>query len=267
VFLEDSMKRRSGPRKTANLPESIQHQLYMYALAASAAGVGVVALAQSAEAKIVYTKLNLKIEPGNSYYLYLNHHGRIDFAIQNRSYNSRTNLLEAYAPAHNRVWVQSETQDYRQFAAALPAGVRISGSRFNTSGPLHFYLATAHSTFSAGPWKDVRNRYLGLQFLTKGKTHYGWARLSVEVKRHRIVATLTGYAYETIPGKPIKAGQTKDAPDDSTNENFEPNASLTNPIPNKPQPATLGALAMGSPGLSIWRRKEPALEVNSHGAL
>jgi hypothetical protein len=261
------MKRRSGPRKTANLSASIHHQLNMYAIAAAAAGVSLLALAPQAEAKIVYTKLNFKIQPGQSYWLYLNHHGTIDFGIQNRTYNSRTNLLEAYAPAHNRVWVQSETQDYRRFAAALPAGFRVSGSRFNTSGPLRFYLATAHSTFSAGPWKDVRNRYLGLQFLTKGKTHYGWARLSVETKRHRIVATLTGYAYETIPNKSIKAGQTKEAADDSTNDNFVPDASLTTPIPNTPQPATLGALATGAPGLSIWRRKEPALEVNSQGAL
>ncbi len=250
------MRRRSGPRKTANLPASIHHQLNMYAIAAAAAGVSLLALSQSAEARIVYTKLNFKIEPHNSYYLYLNNHGRIDFAIQDRTYNSRTNLLEAYAPAHNRVWVQSETQDYRRFAAALPAGVRISRSRFNTSGPLRFYLATAHSTFSAGPWKDVRNRYLGLQFLTKGKTHYGWARLSVETKRHSIVATLTGYAYETIPGKSIKAGQTKEAADDPTNEDFAPNVSLTNPIPSTPQPASLGMLSLGANGLPLWRREE-----------
>jgi hypothetical protein len=62
-----------------------------------------------------------------------------------------------------------------------------------------------------------------------------------------ITATLTGYAYETIPGKLIIAGATK-GPDDA-----EPAASLNTPIPI---PATLGPLAMGAPGLSIWRRKE-----------
>jgi hypothetical protein len=49
------MKRSSGPRKTANFSRSIHQQLNMYALAAGAAGVGVLALAQPAEAKIVYT--------------------------------------------------------------------------------------------------------------------------------------------------------------------------------------------------------------------
>jgi len=87
--------------------------------------------------------------------------------------------------------------------------------------------------------------------------HYGWARLSVSVPHpFDIVATLTGYAYETKPGKSIKAGQTKEA--DPTNEDFGSSASLTNTIQEKSQPATLGALAMGAPGLSIWRRKQRA---------
>jgi len=42
-------------RVPANLSQSVQRQLNMYALAAGAAGVGALALTQSAEAKIVYT--------------------------------------------------------------------------------------------------------------------------------------------------------------------------------------------------------------------
>ena len=61
-------------------------------------------------------------------------------------------------------------------------------------------------------------------------------------------ATLTGYAYETIPKKAIIAGQTK-GPDDMSVE--APNASLTMPTP---EPASLGVLAMGASGLSIRRR-------------
>jgi hypothetical protein len=95
----------------------------------------------------------------------------------------------------------------------------------------------------------VANRYLGLKFKIKGKTHYGWARLSVEASKrpYEITAVLTGYAYETIPGKPIIAGATR-GPDDAVQA-----ASI-----NMPVPATLGALAMGAPGLSIWRREESA---------
>jgi hypothetical protein len=62
-----------------------------------------------------------------------------------------------------------------------------------------------------------------------------------------ILALLTGYAYETIPGKTIIAGATK-GPDDA-----EPATSLNT---STPEPATLGVLALGAPGLSIWRREE-----------
>ncbi len=56
-----------------------------------------------------------------------------------------------------------------------------------------------------GPWLNVKNRYLGLKFIIKGKDHFGWARLTTTGR----IALLTGYAYETIPNKPIIAGKTK----------------------------------------------------------
>ena len=59
---------------------------------------------------------------------------------------------------------------------------------------------------SVGPWNNVKNRYLGLKFQIKGKIHYGWARLNVTGSGlGTIVATMTGYAYETIPNKAIVA--------------------------------------------------------------
>jgi len=44
------------PRKPANFSHSVHHRLDMYALAASAAGVAALALAQPAEAKVIYTR-------------------------------------------------------------------------------------------------------------------------------------------------------------------------------------------------------------------
>jgi hypothetical protein len=107
----------------------------------------------------------------------------------------------------------------------------------------------------AGPWtnngKPVKDRYLGLKFNIDKKIHFGWARLNVVFNGYTgFIATLTGYAYETIPNKSIIAGQTK-GPDDTTIE--EPHGSLTAP---SPQSASLGALALGAPGLSVWRREE-----------
>ena len=62
---------------------------------------------------------------------------------------------------------------------------------------------------TVGNWLNVTNRYLGFSFKINGKTHYGWARMNVQIKGLRIVGTLTGYAYETIPNKSIMAGRTQ----------------------------------------------------------
>ena len=96
-------------------------------------------------------------------------------------------------------------------------------------------------------------RYLGVEFRINGKTHFGWARFT---NSSAWGAPLTGYAYETTPGKLIKASQTKEAADNPTNDDFGPRASLTNPIPDAPQPASLGMLALGAQGVPLWRRKE-----------
>jgi hypothetical protein len=97
------------------------------------------------------------------------------------------------------------------YALALSSGVVIGPSR-------SFYYAEAlmadYSTClwppheNLGAWLDVMNRYLGLKFQINGQTHYGWARLSVTAGRFGPVVTLTGYAYETVPGHAIYIGQT-----------------------------------------------------------
>jgi hypothetical protein len=74
------MKLSSPPgRIPVKLSESVRHRLNMYALAASAAGVGMLALAQPAAARIVYTAAHMKIGPFDKVVLDLNHDGTGDF--------------------------------------------------------------------------------------------------------------------------------------------------------------------------------------------
>jgi hypothetical protein len=171
----------------------------------------------------------------------------------------------------------ASNQFYFVSLSAIQRGVRVGyGDRFllppKGHGILIAQCANTHRTNSAPPcetnstfhtsghWANVKNRYLGFEFPINGKTHYAWARLSVEVSREPFKATaiLTGYAYETVPGKAIIAGQTKGPEDDSIQE---PNASLTAPTPRS---ATLGMLALGAPALSIWRREENPSLISSH---
>lgn len=88
-----------------------------------------------------------------------------------------------------------------------------------------------------GVWLNVRNHYLGLKFEVDGQTHYGWARMSVHVQGLSMRADITGYAYETVPGQRIRAGQRMESVD----------APASDAIPND---GSLGALATGAAGLS-----------------
>ena len=247
------MKRRT------ELSESLQRKLNAYALAASAAGVGVLALAQPAEAEIIYTPYTPQSIAGHyCYSIDLDHDGRNEFSICYTTWNSGGDSN------HSNVIVSGYyvVVGNGGYARALRSGALIGSSRALKVRCPMADVAHPGSAFK-GPWanhgKGVRNRYLGFKFLANdGEIHYGWARLSVMVQRHhypRFLPVLTGYAYESIPNKPIKAGQTKEVVDDPINDDPVPGASLTDPIP-APVPASLGALAIGAPGMSIWRRKE-----------
>jgi hypothetical protein len=267
------MKRSSGPRKTANLSESIHQQLNMYAFAAGAGGLGALALTLPAEARIVYTPAHKSIVAGAPpMTLDLNHDHIGDFRLYHTSGRTSSShyenmVVESYRyrfGSRNLVAAKPVPTGYN--ARALRAGVSIGPAikfpktRIALMGRRQSNTVNGTTHFS-GPWanggKGVKNRYLGLKFYISGKVHYGWARLTVTVANGKFFTeTLTGYAYETIPNKSITTGQTK-GPDNNSIEG--PNAALTMPTPD---PATLGALAMGSPGLSIWRRKESALQGN-----
>jgi hypothetical protein len=214
----------------------------MYALAASAAGVSVLALAQPSEAKIVYTTVHVIIGHGgvSDYKLDLNHDGVTDISFSTAR-NACTSgcfvYLFADLPTGNEVRAEKfESGGYS--VSALRRGARIGNAglvacagaclmAFDGSGIYH----------PRGEWLNVKNRYVGLKLEIRGKAHFGWARLSVAIQPSQVTATLTGYAYETIPNKPIIAGKTK-GPDVTT-----------------VSPASLGHLAAGASAIPSWRVK------------
>ena len=104
------------------------------------------------------------------------------------------------------------------------------------------------------PWKSgtPAKPYLGVKFLDKeGALHYGWVR----VTNNFVFATITGYAYETIPNKPILAGAINETGDEASL--LEPSRSTTS---KGAQSASLGYLALGSVGLSAWRREDEVIK-------
>jgi hypothetical protein len=209
------------PRDVAHLSGSLNRRLGQYALAASSAGVGLLALAQSAEAKIVYTKTHQVIGANGVYNLDLNHDGIVDFVIQQIDYCASTSCFgfqrsflakEALGNAvQGRIGMSN-----RHYAGALRANAWIGArQRFISGGHNGETMLLVREDqdfrilYTYGKWNNVKNRYLGLKFKIGGKIHYGWARLSVHNQGGTITGTLTGYAFETIPNKSIVAGKTK----------------------------------------------------------
>jgi len=222
------MKRSKTP---CSISDSLHRQLNWYALAASAAGVGALALAQPAEAKIVYTPTHVVID--DFYYLDLNHDGVPDFVFA-----SWTNCgpptsgcwisFSIASPIRGKNAIAEYYKSGRWCAYALQKGASI-GSKRVFQGAADMWPA----------WYNVKDRYVGLRFLIKAKPHYGWARLNVHYYSQgpSLTATLSGSDYETTPNEPTIAGKTK-GPD----------------VITTPEPASLSRLARGSAGLAA---KEP----------
>ncbi|MGA9968292.1 MAG: hypothetical protein WBQ10_24040 [Terriglobales bacterium] len=254
------MKRFPRPTRTpTDLSESTHERLNMYALAASAAGVGMLVLAHPAEAKIVYTSTHIIIGLHDSYKLDLNHDGIADFTILNTSYhNTSTSFfrLSEKAAQGNAVEASISHTFQQEVAEALRRGARIPASHafYHKPALLASAVYNPGGTFSGGNWVNVSGRYLGLRFKIKGQTHYGWARLTVQVSGTTVTGTLTGYAYETIPNKTIIAGKTKG----TENTSIAEQPTLHKVVPPSP---TVGELAAGSPALPVWRRKEQIVQV------
>ena len=97
-------------------------------------------------------------------------------------------------------------------ASALPAGHRIGpGSKFGMYSRMVWVVydggGASCPTFRLRVriWGNAQGRFLGLEFTVQGQKHFGWARFNVTSS---VAVTLTGYAYETEPNKPIRAGDT-----------------------------------------------------------
>jgi hypothetical protein len=249
------------PSRADCLPsERFNRRLHMYSVAAGATGVGLLALAQPAQGEIVYTPTNITISTQglHSYALDLSGDGTTDFFIsaisrESNDTSGRTSRIIARPAQGNGV------VGYGGNAAALQTGQPVGiGRKFKGSmmASLHTFIGSEF-TFR-GQWVNAKGRYLGLEFQIDGQTHYGWARLSVvgHVKGKTMTAVLTGYAYETIANASINAGQTSGGAEASLAPTGVPAFQTDAP------PATLGALALGAPALSIWRRRQrPQLSV------
>jgi hypothetical protein len=257
--MNPSSSRTVGNRRKRALGGSVESRLAAYAAAAGAAGVGVLALAQPAQAQIVYTAAHVAIKPGSTFDLDLNHDGHTDLEFvdffSDRSIPIGSLQVSPFASNQGQSGNAVEVKAGSIFSPlALNRGARIGGSKLfygscigcNSSVEL---MAWADPYKESGDWVNVQDRFLGVKFLINHEAHYGWARLSVRVENNRVTALLTGYAYETAVGKPIIAGQTSGTAGDEA-PGPQPGRRSASQVT---QPASLGLLALGAPGVPLWR--------------
>jgi hypothetical protein len=203
-----------------------------------AAGAGATTSVVAAKAEVVYTPILTNIH--TNFDLDLDHDGINDFHLYSY-YLSLTGVVQVTPLITGNRVVETPTECYREAGAApLRAGAVIGPGMPFRSG-VQCLVALNFSTY--GPWLGARDRFLGFSFLIEGQQHFGWARMSIHgfyPVCFGCVAGITGYAYETIPGKPIVAGDM----------GLDTKAEL--------KPLTLGMLALGSLGLELWRKEDGA---------
>lgn len=257
-------ERSTRPRPSVQIGSKLNHNLGAYMAAAGAAGVGMLALAQPAQAKVVYTSAYVRLA-GADVTLDINHDGTSDFFIRAYGFCSSRFASGSLCGGSNALSASDYTNGKFMgapgFASALRAGAQIGpstpfsarqivGSDFERffsggDGPPTFF-----GPFANGG-KGVKDRYIGLKFNIGNEPHYGWMRISVGIPnplKPGYDAIITGYAYETEANTAIIAGQKTGAAQKAA-------LSPDSPAP-APQPAGLGILARGADGLAIWRRDE-----------
>jgi len=256
MSLPESLTKTAGKNRTpSSLNPKLDHNLLAYAAAATAAGVGILALSTPADAEIVYTATHQIMKPGSGIlHLDLNNDGINDFKFEDGYFTSifarrgafptgNTSRVTGYLYVIGSVATNRAVANNKGFALALPHGAKVgsagqfgSGSRLGLMG--YCNAVGGNGSTNYGPWdRGARDRYLGFKFLISGEIHYGWARLNVARSRCGITAILTGYAYETVANTPIITGKTSGADEASGVESMGPR--------------TLGWLAQGagrSPG-------------------
>jgi hypothetical protein len=261
---------RAFPEKQSRknrLPISLNHnldcKLLSYVAAASASAVGVMALAQPSQAEIIYTATNQTLKAGGSLAIDFNNDGTADVTIENvlrnedvrggvfptGGFSQNFEYLRVTAAGNNRIVVSaasyyaSALQSGRNIGKKLGAGVKWVGGGGHS---MENCSSGSGAIFRVeGPWRDVNTRYLGVVFSIDGEAHFGWARFTVTHPKDSCFTTavLTGYAYESVAGEAIKAGQTSGSSSASAEQS---------------PAATLGSLALGSGGIGAWRREDAA---------
>jgi len=236
-------QRQAEPAVTEckRLPESLNQRLAAYASAAVAAGVGILALAQPAEAGIISSNANLTINLANS-------PQRLTIVKSVAGFEfTDTNRLN---PVHlgeqglfNLRALHSGTKTNPGEVARLASGQSVGPGMFFTANPADMAAVSAGGKLLFN-WPNQKG-YLGFDFTKtqlgkNGSTYFGFVCMSVTVssKKKDIIGKVTGWAYESTKKQAIVT-----APCGKAAKTPEPGSG------------SLELLALGAAGLLLLRNR------------
>jgi hypothetical protein len=244
-------------RSDNNPPETVNHWLKLYSTAAAAAGVSMLALVTPAECEVVITKKNIQITAGRPVSIDLNKDGLPDFEFSTTTFrsaqSSHLNVKETVTPLTGGAVVGGPLGAFPgPYASALARGAKIGPSAHFASGEvviqrLSVYSSGQGRTYGNWSYYAGKNRFLGVEFLIKGETHYGWIRLALGSVPQSVPSSILGYGYETVANKRLSAGvASKNASSTRTEHKILKPGGLP----------SLGMLALGAEGMTLWRRED-----------
>ena len=214
-----------------------------YATAGAASAIGV---ARSAQGEIQYSgPLNVVLEgdwkaPVGKRFHLGDGHATIGFINKIHTYNYGIAGFLVHPGSFNGFTFSGD-----RYVSKLSSGDSIAGRPFIKNGPntFHPFLHTkaglmVYYLYGFAVWHKGDTNFVGFKFDDSTGTHYGWARVRIEVAGNvKASFTLIDFAYADA-GELITAGQTSEA-------------TQSEKIPKK---GSLGWLALGAAGLLGWRR-------------
>lgn len=255
--------RKLAPAKT-EISESLNRRLSAYTLAAGAAGVALLA-SPSAEARIIHESINFPLYGNQTYNFDPTHQGATTFFFVG------TFLWHSTFGFWNRAFFQPNSAGASAIVsdAGLPAELgsgSVIGPSRNWGKGASYGMLFSYGPYGGGTVNHHRGNFgkpgfVGFRFMISGKQYYGWVRLKFSIhpgpgQTKQTTTNIVDYAFETTPGKSVRAGQTKEVADEASNltpesRNVPESAVAANS--GSLRAASLGMLAAGANGIPLWR--------------
>jgi len=239
---------KSRARRSQPLAERLLHNLNAYRLAAGAAGVAILACSAPANAAPICGSLSVTLPRTETYAFNPAHQKVAPFNVAH-TFNDLSSHPQSYQV---RGFFTPNTPDAKAMLstnglpADLASGASIGpGGNFGKGKSYGVLFGYYYFNRLTGNFPPNASGYVGFQFSESGQVHYGWLRVRLANLDgwHSPSIELSEFGYESTPNTAITAG------------NCAASASSVAPTSKPEATVSLGLLALGHPGLHLWRRQ------------